>query len=211
MSKVPEGLPLPLMDISKLKNEARSNSKQSSVFKSNRKISTAGIESILLLMTKIMGLRTNGLIYISKYKCSGPPAFKSRRNKALYQPNQELMHRYQLAKNQLWIRVRTQQNNINFHLRKNSDKINDEIFEKFKKNYFWASFQIFGHQIFFQKNPALSRTISYVFLAPCHNLEKTNDPIPRKCPDRRKGWRTEGQSLFYRTLLVTAGTPTSYF
>ena len=136
MSKVPEGLPLPLMDISKLKNEARSNSKQSSVFKSNRKISTAGIESILLLMTKIMGLRTNGLIYISKYKCSGPTAFKSRRNKALYQPNQELMHRYQLAKNQLWIRVRTQQNNINFHLRKNSDKINDEIFEKFKKNYF---------------------------------------------------------------------------
>ena len=88
MSKVPEGLPLPLMDISKLKNEARSNSKQSSVFKINRKISTAGIESILLLKTKIMGLRTNGLYIeqmlmyiISKYKCSGPPAFKSRRKK----------------------------------------------------------------------------------------------------------------------------------
>ena len=102
MSKVPEELPLPLMDISKLKNEARSDSKQSSIFKINRKISTAGIESILLLKTKIMGLRTNGLLYISKYKCSGPPAFKSRRNKTLYHSNQELMHRYQLAKNQLW-------------------------------------------------------------------------------------------------------------
>ena len=66
MSKVPEGLPLPLMDMSKLKNEARSDSKQSSVFKINRKISTAGIESILLLKTKIMGLRTNEWLDIHK-------------------------------------------------------------------------------------------------------------------------------------------------
>ena len=34
---------------------------------------------------------------------------------------------------------------------------------------------------------ALSCTTSYGFLAPCQNLEKTNDAIPRKCPDKRKG------------------------
>ena len=39
---------------------------------------------------------------------------------------------------------------------------------------------------FFPKNPALSRTTSYGFLAPCQNLEKTNGTIPRKRPDRQK-------------------------
>ena len=29
------------------------------------------------------------------------------------------------------------------------------------------------------------RTTSYRFLAPCRNLEKTNDTIPRKCPERQ--------------------------
>ena len=28
---------------------------------------------------------------------------------------------------------------------------------------------------------------SYGFLYPCENLEKTNDTIPRKCPDSRTG------------------------
>ena len=33
---------------------------------------------------------------------------------------------------------------------------------------------------------ALSHTTSYRFLAPSQNLEKTNDKIPRKSPDRQK-------------------------
>ena len=41
-----------------------------------------------------------------------------------------------------------------------------------------------------------SRTISYGFLAPCQNLEKTNDTIPRKYQDRTaEGWTTDGVQL----------------
>ena len=62
---------------------------------------------------------------------------------------------------------------------------------------FWFIFPILGAKIFvLQKNPALSRTTSYGFLEPCQNLEKTNDTIPRKYPDRWsdrwKDRRTEG-------------------
>ena len=32
---------------------------------------------------------------------------------------------------------------------------------------------------------------SHRFLAPCQNLEKTTDAIPRKRPDRRKDGRTD--------------------
>ena len=46
----------------------------------------------------------------------------------------------------------------------------------------------------FLGNPALSHTTSYGFLAPCQNLEKVNDTIQRKCPDRWKDGRTEGQT-----------------
>ena len=41
----------------------------------------------------------------------------------------------------------------------------------------------------FLENPALSRTTSYGFLALCQNLEKVNDTIQRKCPDRWKDRR----------------------
>ena len=46
--------------------------------------------------------------------------------------------------------------------------------------HFWSIFPIF-----------LSRTTSYGFLASCQNLEKTNETIPRKHPDRRKDGRTD--------------------
>ena len=54
------------------------------------------------------------------------------------------------------------------------------------------------------------------FLAPCQNLEKVNDTIQRKCPDRRKDGRmTEGQkdrqTLFYRTSSTAAGCPKKSF
>ena len=54
------------------------------------------------------------------------------------------------------------------------------IFKKPKK------IPIFWVKNFFLENPALSRTTSYGFLASCQNLEKTNNKIPRKRPDRRK-------------------------
>ena len=41
---------------------------------------------------------------------------------------------------------------------------------------------------------ALSCTTSYGFLAPCQNLEKTNDAIPRKHPDRWKDGRMDGRT-----------------
>ena len=70
---------------------------------------------------------------------------------------------------------------------------------------------IFGY--FYQKeilvNPALSYTSSYGFLAPCQNLQKTNDRITRKCLDRKMDERIRqkaGQTLFHRTL-ATARRP----
>ena len=62
---------------------------------------------------------------------------------------------------------------------------------KFKKPCFWPIFPIFGAKKIFLENPALSRTTSYGFLAPCQNLEKVNDTIQRKHPDRWKDGRTD--------------------
>ena len=67
-----------------------------------------------------------------------------------------------------------------------------------KKHCFWPIFPIFWAKKIFIENPALSYTSSYGFLASCQNLEKTNDTISRKRPDRRK----DGQTLFHRTLLA---------
>ena len=50
-------------------------------------------------------------------------------------------------------------------------------------------FPILGAKRIFLENPGLSRT-SYRFLAPCQNLEKTNDTIPRKRLDRSTDGRT---------------------
>ena len=70
-----------------------------------------------------------------------------------------------------------------------------KFFNKFKKFCFWPFFPILGpRKNFFSENPALLRTTSYSFLAPCQNLEKTNDTIPRKQPDRQKDRRKDGQT-----------------
>ena len=69
-----------------------------------------------------------------------------------------------------------------------------KFFNIFKKPCFWPIFPIFGAKNFFLENPALSRTTSYGFLASCQNLEKTNDKIPRKHPDRRKDKGMQGQT-----------------
>ena len=78
---------------------------------------------------------------------------------------------------------------------------------KFKNPCFWPIFPILGAKKIFLENLALSCTTSYGFLTPCQNLEKFNDTIQRKCPDRRKEGRKHGQTLFYRTLLATARGP----
>ena len=57
--------------------------------------------------------------------------------------------------------------------------------------HFGSIFPIFGVKKIFLENPALSCTTSYGFLAPCQNLEKVNDTIQRKRPDRRTDRRTD--------------------
>ena len=64
---------------------------------------------------------------------------------------------------------------------------------KLKKPCFCPIFPIFWAKKIFPKNPALSSTTSHGILAPCQNLEKINDTIPRKHPDRWKDGKTEGQ------------------
>ena len=102
-------------------------------------------------------------------------------------------------------------NNINFHYRTNSAKINDK-FSKYSKNPvigpFLVHFLNFGGKKFFLENLVLLRTTSYGFLAPCQNLEKTNDTIPRK---RLTEGREDGQTLFHRALPATTRGPKMYF
>ena len=98
-------------------------------------------------------------------------------------------------------------------------KIKDQIFQWIQKAlflaHFWSIFLISGAKKKFPENQALSCTTSYRFLAPCQNIEKTNDTILRKCPDRRKDvqkdrWKdrwNDGQTLFYWSLPATAKGP----
>ena len=108
---------------------------------------------------------------------------------------------------QIWDLCRNIANNINFHYRTNSVKINDKMFQYIQTTlflaHFWSIFPIFGTNIFFLENLVLLRTTSYGFLASCQNLEKTNDKIPRKRPD----WWKDRKTLFHRTLLANAGSP----
>ena len=68
-----------------------------------------------------------------------------------------------------------------------------KFFFKFKKPlllaYFWSTSLIFGGQKIFPKK--LACTTWYGFLVPCPNLEKPNDPIPRKQPYREQDGRMD--------------------
>ena len=57
--------------------------------------------------------------------------------------------------------------NKNFHYRTNSVKINDQIFQQIEKTLVLANLSNFGGKKFFPKNPGLSHTNSYGFLATC--------------------------------------------
>ena len=83
-----------------------------------------------------------------------------------------------------------------------SNKFKNPIFDPF-----WAHFPNFQGKKFFLENPALSHTTPYGFLAQCKNLEKVNDTIQRKHPQRWKdGWKNR-ETLFYKTLPASAGGP----
>ena len=62
--------------------------------------------------------------------------------------------------------------------------------------HFGPIFPIFGAKKVLPENPALSRTTttSHGILVPCQILEKINDKILRKSPDRRKDGDTEGRT-----------------
>ena len=70
-----------------------------------------------------------------------------------------------------------------------------KYFNKFKKTPVFRPFTVhfsnFEGKKTFLENPALSRTTSYGFLAPCQNLDKTNYIIPRKVTDGRMGGRAD--------------------
>ena len=83
---------------------------------------------------------------------------------------------------------------------------------KLKKLCFWPILSPISQSFkkkkkIFPENLALLSTTSHGILAPCQNLEKINDTIPRKCSDRRRRTegRKDGQALFYRILPATAG------
>ena len=81
-----------------------------------------------------------------------------------------------------------------------------KFFNKLKKPCFCPHFPNFflGGGFFFQKIWLL-HTTSNRFLAPCQNLEKTNDAIPRKPPERWKAGQKVRQALFNGILPATAG------
>ena len=119
----------------------------------------------------------------------------------------------ELEFSQIWDFCRNKANNIHFHYRTNSVKINGNIFQYIQKVLFLANFPNFWGKKFFLENPALSCTTG--FLVSCQNLEKTNDTIPRKRLDRRaegqKDGRKDRQTLLHRTLPANAGGPIKKF
>ena len=50
-------------------------------------------------------------------------------------------------------------------------------------------------------------TNPYKFVQSCQNLEKTNDPIPRKRQNQWMDRVKDGQALFFKTLPTTAKPP----
>ena len=79
---------------------------------------------------------------------------------------------------------------------------------KLKKPCFWPILgpfsQFSGAKKNFLENPTLSSTTSRGILAPCQNLEKINDTIPRKRPDRRNDGRTD-RPYFIRPFQLPLG------
>ena len=68
-----------------------------------------------------------------------------------------------------------------------------KFFFKFKKSYFWpflVNFPNFGGKKLISQNRVFMHNFKG-FLASCQNLEKSNDPVPRRHPDRCQGARMD--------------------
>ena len=98
-------------------------------------------------------------------------------------------------------------NHKNFPFTQIPDKTNDVIFLNNPKNHFWAIFDHFWWFLpngdFFQKIQ-LSHTTIYGSLIPCQVQKKLMSQFRENF--RRDG-RTDGQTLFNRTLPAKAGGP----
>ena len=113
---------------------------------------------------------------------------------------------------QIWDLCRNTANNINFHYRTNSVKINDKIFQYFqKKTCFWSIFGPFSQFLkkFFSRK---SGSVKHNFIWVCSIMPKfrknywfNSKKTPRQTEGQKDG--QEGQTLFYRILLATAGGP----
>ena len=110
---------------------------------------------------------------------------------------------------QIWDLCRNTTNNISFHYRTNSVKINDQIFHYTQKNlslgHFWSIFPNIWRKKFFSRNYGSIAQTSYGYLAPNQNSEKTN-ANSKKTPGQKDG-RKDGETLFYRTLPASDGGP----
>ena len=82
-------------------------------------------------------------------------------------------------------------NNISFHYRTNSVKINDKIFQSIKKNPVFGSFLVFfpnfGAKTFFSRKPG-SAMHNFIWVSSSMLDTKTNDAIPKKMPREMAGW-----------------------
>ena len=85
---------------------------------------------------------------------------------------------------QIWDLSRNTANNINFHYRTNSVKIDDKIFQYIQKTLFLAHFPNFWGKKFFSRKSGFVMHNFIWFLALCQNFKKANI-IPRKRPGRR--------------------------
>ena len=122
------------------------------------------------------------------------------KNPAIWLAENILAHMQELKLSQIWNGCRNAANNINFHYRINSVRINDKIFSINSKNPVFGTFLVcfpnFGGKIFFSGK---SGSVTHNFIwssSKCQNLEKTiqfKDTIPRKCLDRRLDGRTDGK------------------
>ena len=78
-----------------------------------------------------------------------------------------------------------------------------KFFNKFKKLCFCLFLVYFPN--FESKKKLFRKITSYEFLAPCQNLEKTNNTIPRKLQDRRKDGGTD-RPYFIRPFWLPPGS-----
>ena len=100
---------------------------------------------------------------------------------------------------ELW---RSKANNINFHYRTKSVKINEQIFLWIQKPYFWPIFQTVGANKVFSKN---SSSVTHNFIRVSSTMQKLREiwwSNFKKTSGQTTGWKDK-QTLFHRILPAT--------